>query len=715
MEHRPIVVLWLVFVSLSVVTADTKLNNNNENKNSHLRRLPHISHRSRVLSVDNINSDIISVNVSVKIQTQDALMARLPNVISLTSPSSVIYMLDKTNNEIYQLNLTSAKTVLSTLVRRKEVDSLHAVFFASGPKDELYFMKSSFPVTIYVMDMTGFSSTSTTLPQKQVLVEDSSIRDPEDFVVLPNGRLYLTESGRCDILDYLRGERAFYLAAGNGKCASDDGTFSSASFYYPQRIASDGSSNILYVTEKSHIVRKLDLTSKTVTLLAGTPFKAGLVDGNGKKEAMFRNPLGLSVAAPISSSSSTPRFVTIFVADTGNNCIRKIVEDRTNSSNVTVFTFVGSPTGEPGYSSPSSSTRNLTEIRFRFPSALAVITDKTHQTLVLFVADTQNGVIQRIIFSSNHESTTATLTTQSGVALRDPTADSENMIIYRPHGAVCVSGKGLYLTANTDLIFKFSEEYNNKVMFVPSTKVLYSQRPRDLRGFDIYSFGLFIADASDAHVIRYYDLKSSTMSIFAGTLSTAGYVNNVNATSAQFSLPTDVNVVSSTSLVVLDSVNKALQRVAFSESSSSVVATTVVTLFSSPTTILAMTCDATTGMIYYVSRKVNGTTLSGFTIQSAHFVTMGEKDVVVFSSGTNDTDPSSTLMPSALTLYGHLGSPELLLYIAGSRNSLSAVYALSLLTKTTIEDSNSNNTTNTTNNNNNNLYFVSDGVDSSDL
>eukprot|EP00760_Papus_ankaliazontas_P036987 PhM_4_TR8413/c6_g1_i3/m.8087 len=313
MEHRPIVVLWLVFVSLSVVTADTKLNNNNENKNSHLRRLPHISHRSRVLSVDNINSDIISVNVSVKIQTQDALMARLPNVISLTSAPtspSVIYMLDKTNNEIYQLNLTSsdvsAKTVLSTLVRRKEVDSLHAVFFASSPKDELYFMKSSFPVAIYVMDMTGFSSTSTTLPQKQVLVEDSSIRDPEDFVVLPNGRLYLTESGRCDILDYLRGERAFYLAAGNGKCASDDGTFSSASFYYPQRIASDGSSNILYVTEKSHIVRKLDLTSKTVTLLAGTPFKAGLVDGNGKKEAMFRNPLGLSVVAPMSSSSSTP-------------------------------------------------------------------------------------------------------------------------------------------------------------------------------------------------------------------------------------------------------------------------------------------------------------------------------------------------------------------------------------------------------------------------
>lgn len=105
-----------------------------------------------------------------------------------------------------------------------------------------------------------------------------------------------------------------------------DGPLTSAKFDSPYRLAVDAKGNI-YLTEWSHSkIRKISADGN-VSVLAGST--AGYADGVGTA-AKFNGPRGLAVDAA----------GNVYVADTGNNKIRKITPD----GNVT--TLAG---GEPGY------------------------------------------------------------------------------------------------------------------------------------------------------------------------------------------------------------------------------------------------------------------------------------------------------------------------------------------------------------------------------
>ena len=105
-----------------------------------------------------------------------------------------------------------------------------------------------------------------------------------------------------------------------------DGTGTAAQFYYPSGIAIDTSGN-LYVTEPNHnMVRKIT-PAGVVTTLAGS-LTSGATDGTGTA-ARFNGPDGIDV-----DTSGN-----VYVADTNNNCIRKI------TSAGVVTTFAGSTQG----------------------------------------------------------------------------------------------------------------------------------------------------------------------------------------------------------------------------------------------------------------------------------------------------------------------------------------------------------------------------------
>jgi streptogramin lyase len=102
---------------------------------------------------------------------------------------------------------------------------------------------------------------------------------------------------------------AISLIAGSGTRGILDGKGDKAGFYSPFMIAVDKDGN-LYVTDKS-TVRKIDINGN-VTTVAGLSTD-GAVDGP-VNIASFNNPVGLIVDAN----------GTIYLADTGNNLIRKI-------------------------------------------------------------------------------------------------------------------------------------------------------------------------------------------------------------------------------------------------------------------------------------------------------------------------------------------------------------------------------------------------------
>jgi len=144
-----------------------------------------------------------------------------------------------------------------------------------------------------------------------------------------------------------------------------DGTGTAAQFYYPSGIAIDTSGN-LYVTEPNHnMVRKIT-PAGVVTTLAGS-LTSGATDGTGTA-ARFNGPDGIDV-----DTSGN-----VYVADTNNNCIRKI------TSAGVVTTFAGSTT-----------TGNLdgtgTAAQFRAPIGIAVDISGN-----VYVADASNYRIRKI-------------------------------------------------------------------------------------------------------------------------------------------------------------------------------------------------------------------------------------------------------------------------------------------------------------------------------
>jgi len=133
-----------------------------------------------------------------------------------------------------------------------------------------------------------------------------------------DGNVYVADAGNSRICKVntagLETTIAGVASAGNFPVPGyTNGTGTNASFNHPKGVAVDGSGNVYIADTQNNVIRKITAAG-VVTTIAGTGV-AGASDGNGGS-ATFNKPMGLSV-----NSTGT----IIYVADTGNNLIRKIV------------------------------------------------------------------------------------------------------------------------------------------------------------------------------------------------------------------------------------------------------------------------------------------------------------------------------------------------------------------------------------------------------
>ena len=85
-------------------------------------------------------------------------------------------------------------------------------------------------------------------------------------------RLFIADSNHNRIVVTTKGGKTLDVA-GTGEIGAEDGAFSSATFKHPQGMALDG--DILYVADtENHLLRRLDLGTKTVTTIAGNRTQA---------------------------------------------------------------------------------------------------------------------------------------------------------------------------------------------------------------------------------------------------------------------------------------------------------------------------------------------------------------------------------------------------------------------------------------------------------
>lgn len=168
--------------------------------------------------------------------------------------------------------------------------------------------------------------------------------------------------------------------AGNGVYGFADGNGTAAKFGNPYGLTIDPAGN-LYITDfYNNRVRKIaNDANHTVSTIAGSG-AGSFLDGNSNV-AQFNNPTAIA-----RDSSGI-----LYIADYGNNKIRKIAND----ANYTVSTIAGSSQG--------SSDGNGTLAKFYLPQGITIDSNGN-----LYVADRGNSKIRKIANDANHTVSTIT-------------------------------------------------------------------------------------------------------------------------------------------------------------------------------------------------------------------------------------------------------------------------------------------------------------------
>ncbi|HEV2327497.1 MAG TPA: protein kinase [Verrucomicrobiae bacterium] len=137
-------------------------------------------------------------------------------------------------------------------------------------------------------------------------------RNPWDVAVDNAGEVYVADMSNDTIRKITPDGRVHTFAGQAGITGNTDGWGNSARFNNPFGVAVDNAGNVYVSDTANNVIRKIT-DARVVTTLAGAPGNAGDIDGNAP-DARFWSPQGLSV----------DNAGNIYVADTGNNAIRKI-------------------------------------------------------------------------------------------------------------------------------------------------------------------------------------------------------------------------------------------------------------------------------------------------------------------------------------------------------------------------------------------------------
>lgn len=187
--------------------------------------------------------------------------------------------------------------------------------------------------------------------------------------------LYVVDTGNFKIRKIAMATGIVTTLAGSGLYGSADGIGAMASFSYPQGITS--SAAYLYVADSySHKIRRIEIATSIVTTLAGSGSR-GSVDGI-RAAASFYHP-----------NSITTDGTYLYVTDALNHKVRKI-EIETG----VVTSFAGS--GSKGFSDGAGAMAS-----FNQPSGISIY--GSH----LYIADTENEIIRKIVIATGVVSTLA--------------------------------------------------------------------------------------------------------------------------------------------------------------------------------------------------------------------------------------------------------------------------------------------------------------------
>ena len=156
-----------------------------------------------------------------------------------------------------------------------------------------------------------------------------------------------------------------------------------ASHFKPKSVAVDSAGHVFFADAVNQVICRM-LPSGHAIIIAGQLGACGSADGT-RSQARFYNPRGIAIDASDN----------IFVADTGNNTIRRITRDGVVTTVAGLAGTVGSRDGTGIYA------------RFNYPVSVAV--DRSDS---IYVADLYNSTIRKV----TRHGTVTTIAGQPGIA-----------------------------------------------------------------------------------------------------------------------------------------------------------------------------------------------------------------------------------------------------------------------------------------------------------
>ena len=164
------------------------------------------------------------------------------------------------------------------------------------------------PVDLSTLEVTTLVGPTQPVGARDGSFAESRFHGPADLACAPDGVLCFVSdewNHTIRVLDREAGTVAT-LAGAAGEPGSDDGAFADARFAGPTGLALDPEADVLYVADSAnHTVRRLDLSARTVTTLAGAAELSGAADG-GASVARASTARRASPSTPTARSSSSP-------------------------------------------------------------------------------------------------------------------------------------------------------------------------------------------------------------------------------------------------------------------------------------------------------------------------------------------------------------------------------------------------------------------------
>ena len=220
----------------------------------------------------------------------------------------------------------------------------------------------------------------------------------------PDGLLYLTDQQNHAIrsIDVLTGEVCTVAGTGQeGYHDSGNSLGEPPTFSFPSGVAVDASGTI-YVTENGNsVVRRIQRTGGDITVdtFAGSTFEVTNKDKQKKFNITREGISGFKAGSAENAAFRLPDDIlvapdgSIYFADAGNHCIRRIVQ---NGGQAVVETVAGN--GVPGFADGIAANA-----RFNTPTGIALSLDGAF----LFVTDMNNQRVRRIDLVNKRVSTVA--------------------------------------------------------------------------------------------------------------------------------------------------------------------------------------------------------------------------------------------------------------------------------------------------------------------